>query len=301
MGLKPAVVNARSSSARRNIFSCESLSDAALLAPGFPPADGSRENVLSDGAMITVSEGQCAILVSRGKVFDLCAEPGAYVYSSEALPEPLPGELGEEALKKLYPYPPDAGGHRLFFVKTNPVSPQSFSSAQGVPFRIVLPDPGLDLDVMLRCEGAFRYRICDPVLFFTDITGPVKEPFSSGELNEQLKREAETALLPVLARLSAEKTRFPGKQAFCRAIAEGITEQLADFWRERRGVCLTELTIGSVRTDDAVSRYFHIWLSAGEQTAPQAPEVPALKTWLCPACGTESTGNFCPQCGRKKP
>ena len=123
MGLTPTVVNARSSSARRNILSCDPLSDGTLLAPGFPPVAGSRENTISDGAVITVSEGQCAILVSRGKVFDLCAEPGTYAYSGGTLPEPLPGALGEAALKNLYPYPPDAGGHRLYYVKTSPVSP----------------------------------------------------------------------------------------------------------------------------------------------------------------------------------
>jgi membrane protease subunit (stomatin/prohibitin family) len=301
MGLTPTVVNARSSSVRRRIFSCDSLSDSVLLAPGFPPIAGGRENVIADGSVIAVSEGQCAILVSRGRVFDLCAEPGAYAYSSGTLPEPLSGALGAEALKNLYPYPPDAGGYRLYYVKIGPVSLLSFSSGQGIPFRIVLPAAGLDLDVMLCCEGSFRYRICDPALFFADVAGPVEDCFRSRELNELLTREAETALLPVLARISADETSFPSKQAFCQAVAAGVTEQLADIWREKRGIQITELTIGSIRTDSAASRYFDSWLTAGMQTAAQAPEVPALTAWYCPACGAASTGNFCPQGGRRKP
>ena len=301
MGLTPTVMNTQSSSARRNVFSCASLSDAALLAPGFPPVSGSRENELADGAVIAVEEGQCALLVSRGKVFDLCAEPGVYAYSGESLPDPKPGELGEDALKRLYPYPPDASGHRLFYVNTRPVSPLPFRSGRGIPFRITIPAFRLDLDIPLYCEGSFRYGICDPVRFFTDITGPVREPFRSGELNELLAREAETALPPVLARISAARTAFPSKQAFCQAIAQGVTEQLADSWRERRGIRIAELRIDSVRTDDGVSRYFDAWLGAEAQAAPQSPAVPASGTWVCPECGTASAGNFCPECGRRKP
>ena len=33
---------------------------------------------------------------------------------------------------------------------------------------------------------------------------------------------------------------------------------------------------------------------------PAAPE-PAADTWTCPSCGTKATGNFCPECGGKKP
>ena len=84
MGLMPTVVNARSSSARRSVFACDTLSDSVLLAPGFPPIAGGRENVIV-GSVIAVSENQCAILVSRGRVFDLCAEPGAYAYEAKIL------------------------------------------------------------------------------------------------------------------------------------------------------------------------------------------------------------------------
>ena len=34
--------------------------------------------------------------------------------------------------------------------------------------------------------------------------------------------------------------------------------------------------------------------------APQVQE-PASIGWICPQCGTENTGNFCSNCGTKKP
>ena len=34
---------------------------------------------------------------------------------------------------------------------------------------------------------------------------------------------------------------------------------------------------------------------------PQAPAAPAAAGWICPKCKTTVTGNFCPECGEKKP
>ena len=40
----------------------------------------------------------------------------------------------------------------------------------------------------------------------------------------------------------------------------------------------------------------------GQQQAAQAAQAaPAAAGWTCPTCGTVSGGNFCPQCGTKKP
>ncbi len=295
MGLTPTVVSARSSSARRNIFSCDTLSDTVLLAPGFPPAAGSRSNEISDGAVITVAKGQCAILVSRGKVFDLCAEPGNYSYDMGAVPAPIPGELGPEALRNLYPYPPDSA-HKLYYVRTGDAKPLAFGNRQGLPFRIVLPEDRLDVDVILRFEGVFSYRVCDPALFFTNVTGNVTEPFDGGELNTLLRTQAETLLAPALARLAAAGTLFPSRQDFCRAIAADVTAQLEPHWRERFGLAPSGLELRYVSPDGEGGRFFERWLAAGQRAA-LTPE----GAWTCPDCGAESTGNFCPQCGRKRP
>ena len=40
---------------------------------------------------------------------------------------------------------------------------------------------------------------------------------------------------------------------------------------------------------------------AAPPVAPAQPAAPAADGWTCPTCGTVSNGNFCPQCGTKKP
>ncbi len=41
--------------------------------------------------------------------------------------------------------------------------------------------------------------------------------------------------------------------------------------------------------------------SAYHQPQAQQPVAPAANTWLCPSCGRAATGNFCQECGAKKP
>jgi membrane protease subunit (stomatin/prohibitin family) len=40
---------------------------------------------------------------------------------------------------------------------------------------------------------------------------------------------------------------------------------------------------------------------AAAQAAQPAPAAPAAGTWICPKCGTASSGNFCANCGTPKP
>ena len=144
-------------------------------------------------------------------------------------------------------------------------------------------------------------RSATPSAFFTDVAGPVTGGFDTKELNEVLAREAETVLAPVLARLSAANAVFPSRQAFCQAIAQGVKAQLEGPWRERLGIRPTEVTIQTASPDDDAAQFFRMWLASGERAASRPAEEGAPKPWYCPDCGAESTGNFCPQCGKRKP
>ena len=299
MGLNQATIPAASSSSRRRIFTCETLSDHVLLAVGRRPAEPSGDNLLADGGVLRVDEGQCALLVSRGKVVDFCASPGTYVFRRRQAAEPMRGPLEQEVLetwKRLTRPQTDPEDIRLFYVNLRSVPGPDFR--REVPFLLRLPADMLDVDVNLLCSGHFTYRVSDPVLFFANVTGTVEDRFDNAELNETLCKEVILQLQVVLAKLAADGRTFPHRAAYGQAIAEGIEEELAVFWPGLRGIALDSVTVSDVHASGEGNKLFSRWLAKSERT----DEADAgSKNWFCPDCGAASTGNFCPQCGRKKP
>ena len=270
MGLTEITISAASSSARRGIYSCEILSDSVLLAVGRRPAEPSGGNLLDHGGKLKVSEGQCALLVSRGKVTDFCAEPGTYAFDAKQAPSPKLGPLEDqirESWQHLGTSSGVAGSQQLFFVNLRSIPGPDFR--RETPFRLVIPADMLDVDVNLLCSGHFTYRVSDPVLFFANVTGSVEDRFDNAELNETLCKEVILQLQVVLAKLAADGRTVPDS-----------------------------VTIDNVYARDWEGDFFARWLATGEKEAETRTD---SKEWFCPDCGAASTGNFCPQCGKKKP
>ena len=89
----------------RDYFYCESLDADVLVAKGEKRA-GVRssnkkgtDNIISNGSIINVNDGQCMMIVDSGKVVELCAEPGEFVYDIGTEPSIFYGNLGENIKK----------------------------------------------------------------------------------------------------------------------------------------------------------------------------------------------------------
>ena len=131
MGLIETTISAASSSSRRGIFSCDALSDSVLLAVGRRPAEPYGGNYIDHEGKLKVREGQCAILVSKGKVTDFCAIPGAYTFNMRRRTEPMLGPLTEQAAetwKRLNPPSGDYEARRLYYVNLRSVPGPSFEA-----------------------------------------------------------------------------------------------------------------------------------------------------------------------------
>ena len=68
----------------KEYFYCDALGADVLAVKGRKRVSGGSnnglDNIISNGSVIAVADGQCMMIVEQGKVVDVCAEPGEYIY-----------------------------------------------------------------------------------------------------------------------------------------------------------------------------------------------------------------------------
>ena len=84
----------------REYFYCDALSDDNLVMKGKKRVTNGRnnkgsDNIISNGSIVAVNEGQCMMIVEQGEIVDLCAEAGEFVYDNSSEPSLFYGNLGD--------------------------------------------------------------------------------------------------------------------------------------------------------------------------------------------------------------
>ena len=88
----------------KEYFYCDAIPESVLAVKGRKRVSGrssntkGSDNIITNGSVIAVADGQCMILVDQGKVTELCAEPGEFVYNSSTEPSIFSGKLGTSIL-----------------------------------------------------------------------------------------------------------------------------------------------------------------------------------------------------------
>ena len=216
-----------------------------------------NENIITNGSVIAVADGQCMILVDQGKVTELCAEPGEFVYDSSTEPSIFSGQLGQSILDtfknigKRFTFGGEAPkDQRIYYLNTKELSGNKYGTPSPVPFRVVDQRAGIDIDINIRCFGEYSYRICDPILFYTNVCGNVTEAFARERLDGQLKTELLTALQPAFARISDMGIRYSALPGHTMEMADALNEVLSAKWRKLRGLEIVSFGVSSVKANE---------------------------------------------------
>ena len=370
----------------KEFFYCDALDQDTLMIKG-QKRTGARssntkesDNIISNGSGIAVANGQCMMIVEQGKVVEVCAEPGEYTYDTSSEPSIFAGSLGEgihrtfDTVKKRFTFGGDTGkDQRVYYFNTKELVDNKFGTANPIPFRVVDRNIGLDIDVSVRCNGVYSYKIVDPLLFYSNVCGNVEQEYSREELDSTLKKEFISALQPAFGRLSEMELRPNQIVTHNTDLENAMNTALSEKWGALRGLKVVSIAFGSITLPDedaelikqaqrtaimrdptmaaatlvgaqadamktaagneagamtgfmgmgmamnaagggmnaqnlfAMGQQQQAQQAAQQQAAPTpqptpAPQAaPAAGGWKC-ACGTTVTGNFCPNCGTKRP
>ena len=351
----------------KEYFYCDALNADTLVVKGSKRISGrssntkATDNIISTGSVIAVADGQCMLIVEQGKVVELCAEEGEYIYDASTEPTIMAGNLSKSipdvfrTIGKRFTFGGEAPkDQRIYYINTKEVMGNKYGTPSPVPFRVVDRNIGLDVDISIRCFGEYSYRITSPILIYTNVCGNVSADYDRTQIDSQLKTELLTALQPAFARISDMGIRYSALPGHTMEMAEAMNQVLSPKWKNLRGVEIVSMGVSSVKASEedeamikelqktavfrntnmagaymvcaqgeamkaaasnaggAMTGFMGMGMARqaggmnaaqlfqmGAQQSASQPEAPA-NGWKC-TCGHTATGNFCPECGAKKP
>lgn len=247
----------------KEYFYCESIPANILAVKGQKRTSGrssntkGSDNIITNGSIIAVADGQCMLIVEQGKVVDVCAVPGEYTYDMSTEPSIFAGDLSEsigqvfQTIGKRFTFGGEAPkDQRVYYFNTKELIGNKYGTASPVPFRVVDQRAGIDIDISIRCFGEYSYRVANPLLFYTNVCGNVEAGYERSQIDSQLKTELLTALQPAFARISDMGIRYSALPGHTTELAQALNEELSAKWRDLRGLEIVSFGVSSVKASE---------------------------------------------------
>ena len=242
----------------KDYFVCDSLDNDTLMVKGTKRGFGGSSDVITNGSGIIVNEGQCALIIEEGNILEVANEPGSYTFDSSLSPSIFDGGL--EGLKNSFKDAVERftfGGEvnksqRVYYVNTKEIMENRFGTATPIPFRVIFDKTtGSEVEISVKCNGEFTFRIVNPVVFYQKVAGNKADRFEKDELISIMKSEMMDALNPAFGKLSDLNIRYSELPSHTTEIKDALREALRTRWEENRGIALDSLTINSVTIPEA--------------------------------------------------
>ena len=202
------------------------------LAWRFPMADMEIQN----GGSLTVRESQMAVFVNEGQVADVFG-PGTYKLTTQTLPVLTYLKNWDKLFES--PFKSD-----VYFFSTR----QQIDQKWGTPQPITVRDADFGA-VRLRAFGNFAFRIADPKLFHTEISG-TRDTYTVQDLDGQLRG---LVLQNISNAIAASGIPFLDLAANQLKFAEALTTQLAPEFG-KIGLKLEGMTVQNVSLPEELQK-----------------------------------------------
>jgi membrane protease subunit (stomatin/prohibitin family) len=202
------------------------------LAWRFPMAEMEIQN----GGSLTVRESQMAVFVNEGKVADVFG-PGLYKLTTQTLPVLTYLKNWDKLFES--PFKSD-----VYFFSTR----QQIDQKWGTPQPITIRDADFGA-IRLRAFGNFAFRIADPKLFHTEISG-TRDSYTVQDLDGQLRG---LVLQNISNAIAASGIPFLDLAANQLKFAEALTTQLAPEFG-KIGLKLETMTVQNVSLPEELQK-----------------------------------------------
>ena len=148
----------------KEYFYCDAMDTDLLMVRGekkkgrrlFGSGNHGDDAIISNGSVIAVADGQCMLIVEQGKVVELCADPGEFVWDSSTEPSIFTGSLSDSVCetfknigKRISFGGTAAKDQRVYYINTREITGCRYGTASPVQ------DHGSD-SLLYQCSGQCR-------------------------------------------------------------------------------------------------------------------------------------------------
>ena len=248
----------------KEFFYCDALPNDVLMRKGQKQISGrssntkGNDNIISNGSGIAVADGQCMIIVEKGRIVEVCAEPGEFTYNNSTEPSIFSGKFGDslkdsfKTFGKRFTYGGDtAKDQRVYYFNTKEILDNKFGTANPIIFEVVNKRINMSRTVQVRCNGVYTYIITDPLLFYTRLCGNVADEFTRDKIDAQLKTEFVDALQPAFGALAEQELRPAQIPAKANELKAAMNEALKQEWIENRGISVGKIALNPITLTDS--------------------------------------------------
>ncbi len=205
-----------------------------ILSYRYPMQDLEIEN----GGQLTVSESQMAAFVNEGRIADVFG-PGLHTLKTRNLPLLTDLMNWDKAFESPFK-------SEVYFFSTRLQTGQKWGTATPITIR----DKEFGA-VRLRCYGIYSYRIADPRIFFSQVSG-TRESYLVGELEGQLRETIIGCITEVFATSEVAFLDMAANQAL---LAGKLMEKMKPAFAAL-GLGLDQFVVENVSLPDELQKVF---------------------------------------------
>lgn len=250
----------------KEAFFMDALPADVLMARGHKHTSArsanNRQNdeIISNGSLLSVADGQALVVVSRGKIVNVYTEPGEHPFYDPAHPGGVRGFFRDAFERAGF-----GGGdvqphkHRVYYINTKECYGNRFETPAPVLVRVRDDNMDADFDLSVSLAGVYAYRVEDPAALYRAI-GNVAERFLRKDLKPQLDAEILAALSTAVGTLFQSGIRPHELPKHTNDLAAAAADAVHASFRKRFGLGTLSISFDTLVIEE-------IWMLKNAQRA----------------------------------
>ncbi len=236
------------------VYYCDSLPVGTLALRGVRQVGQNSantkgdENVISDGSVIIVNEGQCALVIEQGKIIADYREPGENKFHSDK----TSSVFSKGGIKGMAKQTFDRFGYggvvavHQFVMYLNLKEQLGNEFYLSCPVRLVDRYGNLDFDATVSVSGMFSFKITDPVTFYKNVCRASTGAVYTASVMPQLMEEFKSVAIKGISELCESGVSPTDISKKTEELSELIKAQMTEKWAALRGFSAQSVAISSI-------------------------------------------------------